>query len=188
MSWQAIRWRKHDDEQCRRNRVARMIYPGRNKAAIDGEFIVFLIGAEIHKPWNVKQWWPVARSMQVMQKEIGKNPEIGCLHIDNYGMLKPISVQYWRSFEHLEQFARSNTWSHLGAWRMFYQAFRDAEDVGIWHETYRVGPGQFEAIYGNTTRFGLAAAGDLVPLHDDSTSAGRMTGNQADAVPSPLDS
>lgn len=163
-----------------------MIYPGRNKADIDGEFIVFLIGAQMHKLWNVKDWWPVARAMQAMQKEIAQNPEIGCLHIDNYGVVKPISVQYWRSFEHLERFARSKDHTHLPAWRLFYRAFQDAQ-VGIWHETYRVGPGQFEAIYGNTTRFGLAAAGDLVPLKDHSTSAGRMTGNQDDAAPAPVE-
>jgi hypothetical protein len=30
--------------------------------------------------------------------------------------------------------------------------------VGIWHETYTVSPDQFESVYGNMPKFGLAAA------------------------------
>lgn len=30
--------------------------------------------------------------------------------------------------------------------------------VGIWHETYMVTPGQYECIYANMPRFGLARA------------------------------
>ena len=33
-------------------------------------------------------------------------------------------------------------------------------DIGIWHETFRVRAGEYEAIYGNMPRFGLAAAGE----------------------------
>jgi hypothetical protein len=34
--------------------------------------------------------------------------------------------------------------------------------VGIWHETYTVNPDQFESVYSNMPRFGLAAAMDHV--------------------------
>ena len=30
--------------------------------------------------------------------------------------------------------------------------------MGIWHETYTVNPDQFESVYGNMPKFGLAAA------------------------------
>lgn len=30
--------------------------------------------------------------------------------------------------------------------------------MGIWHKTYTVNPDQFESVYGNMPRFGLAAA------------------------------
>ena len=52
-----------------------------------------------------------------MQREIAGHPEIGCLHIENFGAIRNISVQYWKSFDHLERFARSGEWSHLEAWR-----------------------------------------------------------------------
>ena len=35
-------------------------------------------------------------------------------------------------------------------------------DVGIWHETYVIGPGQYENIYNNMPPFGLGAVGTIV--------------------------
>jgi hypothetical protein len=36
-------------------------------------------------------------------------------------------------------------------------------DVGIWHETYRILPGQYETVYSGMPPFGLGTAGRLVP-------------------------
>jgi len=44
-------------------------------------------------------------------------------------------VQYWRSFEQLEQFARSPAATHLEAWKRFNRAVGADGSVGIWHET-----------------------------------------------------
>jgi hypothetical protein len=60
-------------------------------------------------------------------------------------------------------------------------------DVGIWHETYLVRAGAYEAIYGNLPRIGLAAAGDHVPIARRGQSAARRVGASAAdevAVPS----
>ena len=35
--------------------------------------------------------------------------------------------------------------------------------VGIWHETYCIGPGQYETTYGSMPPFGLGKVGRLVP-------------------------
>jgi hypothetical protein len=35
--------------------------------------------------------------------------------------------------------------------------------VGIWHETYRIAPGQYEAIYSGMPAHGLGKVGSLVP-------------------------
>jgi hypothetical protein len=35
-------------------------------------------------------------------------------------------------------------------------------EVGIWHETYRVRPGDYEGVYVNMTPFGLGRVGELV--------------------------
>ncbi len=53
-------------------------------------------------------------------------------------------------------------------------------DVGIWHETYRVRPGDFECVYNNMPPFGLAAATRQVPAtgHRES-AAGRMAAGRS---------
>lgn len=162
-----------------------MIERGRRTAQIEGDFVVFLIGARLHKPWNVRQWLPVSRAMFAMQAEIREHPEIGCLHIENFGAFNGVSVQYWRSFEHLEGFARSDRWSHLEAWRRFNKLIRDSGDLGIWHETYRVRAGEYEAMYGNMPRIGLASAGVGAPVAASSTAARRVGLRADDEAPVP---
>lgn len=160
-----------------------MIHQGRWTAEYDGDLVVFLIGARIQQPWKVREWVPVAKAMTTMQRDIAEHPEIGCVHVENYGMLRPVSVQYWRSFEHLERFARSKDWSHLEAWRALNQLMRRSTSVGFWHETYRVRAGQFEAVYGNLPRMGLAAAGRHVPVDRASTAARRIGARKDDEAP-----
>jgi len=162
-----------------------MINTGRHSASFDGDFVVFLIGARVHKLWKVRQWLPVAKAMTGMQREIAAHPEIGCLHIQNFGAVNGVSVQYWRSFQHLEEFARSNKWSHLPAWREFNRLIRDSGDLGIWHETYMVPAGGFEAMYGNMPVIGLAAAGSMVPIGAGSTAAQRAGLDRDDVAPVP---
>lgn len=160
-----------------------MIHKGRFTADYDGDVVVFLIGAQIHKPFRLRQWLPVARAMTAMQREIASHPDIGCLHIENFGGRRNISVQYWKSFEYLERFARSDEWSHLKAWREFNRLIRDSGDLGIWHETYLVRAGEFETMYGNMPRFGLAAAARHIPLGSDSTAARRVGRSTDDIAP-----
>lgn len=162
-----------------------MIHNGRFTAGLDGDFVVFLIGSRVHKALRFRQWLPVARAMATMQREIREHPEIGCLHIENFGAARNISVQYWRSFHHLERFARSGEWSHLEAWRQFNKVIRDSGDLGIWHETYVVRAGEYEAMYGNMPVFGLAAAGRHVEIGADSTAARRSGVRPDDTAPVP---
>lgn len=44
----------------------------------------------------------------------------------------------------------------------------------VWHETYKVAAGQFEAIYANMPAMSLAAAGEYVPLSKKSRDNDRM--------------
>ena len=117
--------------------------------------------------------------MGAMQGVLAGRREPGCLHGANWNGRTTISVQYWRSFEHLEQFARSPDLPHLEPWREFNRLVRDNGAIGIWHETYLVPAGRFEAIYGNMPRMGLAAAGrhQRAGLH---STAARRTGRSAD--------
>jgi hypothetical protein len=145
------------------------IIPQRMSAELDGDFVVFLIGMRINKPWKVRQWWPVFRAMRPMIREVLSNPESGCLGV-TFGW--PVIVQYWRSFEHLEAYARSQDNKHWPAWVAFNKRMRASRgDVGIWHETYRVAAGQYETIYSGMPRFGLGQFGHLVPATGSRDSA-----------------
>ena len=80
------------------------VVPKRVTAEIEGDFVVFLIGLRINKPWKVHKWLPVFRAMPRMISELEKRPESGFLgHIMSFGVI----VQYWRSFDQLEAYARN---------------------------------------------------------------------------------
>ncbi len=86
-------------------------------------------------------------------------------------------IQYWRSFEDLERFARSREEPHLKAWQRFNRVVGGDGSVGIWHETYLINPGNYEAIYGNMPIFGLAAATKHVPVTGRKENASQRVGN-----------
>ena len=147
-------------------------------AEIEGDFVVFLIGMRINKPWKVWQWAPVAQAMPRMLIELAKQPELGLLHArSHFGFPNTLVVQYWRSFEALEAYAKSRDAAHLPAWQAFNKAVGSNGDVGIWHETYLVRNGCYENVYNNMPPFGLGAVGRLVPATGRRERAsGRMSG------------
>src|SRR5690242_10068087 len=126
---------------------------GRHTATIDGDFVVFLIGMRINQPRRVRLWLPVLKAMPAMLAELDRHREAGLLGYERALMFGgPAVVQYWRSFEHLERYARDADAEHLPAWKRFNQAARDSGAVGIWHETYKVRAGEYETIYGSMPR------------------------------------
>lgn len=140
------------------------VIPERVCAEIEGEFVVFLIGMRVNKPWKVWKWLPVALAMPRMLTELETKPGLGLLHARTFFTWpNAMVVQYWRSFEALEAYARSPDSVHLPAWQAFNRAIGSNGDVGIWHETYLVKPGSYEAFYNNMPPFGLGAAGEIVP-------------------------
>jgi hypothetical protein len=151
-------------------------FPGRYTADIEGDFVVFLIGMRVNKPWKVREWWPVFVAMPKMLRELEEHPEVGMLGYRQLfaSPISPVLVQYWRSFEHLERFARDPSFAHLPAWKAFRALTGDDGDVGIWHETYLVRAGEYEAIYGNMPRVGLAAAAGHSPIGSSSRAGERI--------------
>src|SRR5437773_8637554 len=138
-------------------------------ARIEGDFVVFIIGARINKPWKLHKWLPVALAMPRMLKELSGKPDSGLLGVQSMGMTL---VQYWRSFEALEAYARSTDGAHWPAWVAFNKRMgRSRGDVGIWHETYRVRAGEYEAIYSGMPPHGLGKVGTLIPARDRYESA-----------------
>ena len=143
----------------RRESVSMEVRPGRYTADIEGDFVVFLIGMRFNHPLRVRKWLPVATAMPKMLKVLSRHPELGCLGFQQWFGRTTVLVQYWRDFDSLDRFARDKDLPHLEPWRQFNRAVRDSGEVGIWHETFRVRAGEYEAVYGNMPVFGLAAAG-----------------------------
>lgn len=140
------------------------IRQGRWTAEIEGDFVVFIIGARVNSKWHVLRSLTDLggrRGMNHMLKYLVQHPEKGLLGYQTLGFA---NVQYWRSFEHLEAFAKDKDDPHLDAWRKFWKRVRTSGRSGIWHETFLVRDGEYEAIYGNMPPRGLGKAGRLVPV------------------------
>jgi hypothetical protein len=121
-------------------------------AEIEGDFVVFLIGARFSKSHPLRSF-----------ADLGGLPTI---------------VQYWRSFDHLEAFARDADDPHLAVWRRYWRRVGRSDRTGIWHETYLVRAGEYEAVYGNMPPFGLGKAGRLVPASESSSARDRLKVSQ----------
>jgi hypothetical protein len=139
-----------------------MIVKKKMAAQMEGEFVVFLIGMRVNRWWRLLRWLRVALAMPRMLKELGQHPELGFLGGEQWFGRTTIMVSYWRSLEQLMDYARNPTAQHLPAWRDFYKMVGTGGDVGIWHETYKVHPGDYEAAYVNMMPFGLGKAGSLI--------------------------
>lgn len=141
------------------------VIPGRFTAQTDEPFVVFLIGMRINRFLAFTKWIPVAMAMGPMLSTLYRNPDKGFLGARTLLSLRgPTVIQYWRSFDDLERFARDANDPHWKSWRRFNKAigYKDGA-VGIWHESYLVEPGHYEALYGNMPVFGLAAATSHIP-------------------------
>lgn len=156
------------------------IVRGRHMAEIDGDFVVFLIGARFSLRHPIRTFRDLGGrrgGMKAMLDYLVAHPEKGLL---GYTMGLPVIVQYWRSFEHLENFARDASDPHAKTWREYYR--RQAAHgggAGIWHETFLVRAGEYEAIYNNMPPLGLGKAGRLVPLAESSTARLRIRARDA---------
>ena len=112
---------------------------GRLAAHIEGPFVVFIIGMRVNRLWQFWKWIPVARAMPRMMKQLLSHPDKGLLGVETFFSGRTtLSVQYWRSFKHLEGFARNPDDPHLSNWREFNRRVGNNGSVGIYHETYIV--------------------------------------------------
>ena len=139
------------------------IHNGRFAAKIEGDFVVFLIGMRINRLLQVNKWFPVTQAMPRMIAELMRHPEMGLLHASTSISGRTVTmVQYWRSFEQLHAYAHDRTLAHLPAWAEFNRRVGGNGSVGIFHETYLVRAGEYECVYANMPRMGLAKAGEMV--------------------------
>jgi hypothetical protein len=147
---------------------------GRRGAGIEGDFVVFLIGARLDRLHPIRSLRDLGgmRGMPHMLKYLSERPEKGLLGFETYGLT--MNVQYWRSFEDLERFANDASDPHLAAWRGYWRRVGKDPRSGIWHETFLVRAGEYEAVYGNMPAHGLAKASTVVSIGAESSARGRL--------------
>ena len=142
--------------------MSKSICAGRMTAQMDQNFVVFLIGMRVNRVSAIGQWWPVTMAMPRMLRELYAQKELGFLGGEMWFGRTTIALQYWRSYGQLEAYARMKDREHLPAWAEFNRRVAKTGAVGVWHETYLSGPGQYENVYSNMPAFGLGGVGTLV--------------------------
>jgi hypothetical protein len=151
---------------------------GRYTANYPADFIVVFIGFRINRLWRINEWLPVMRAAKAMTRKALKLP--GRPLLNSYRVWSAddprtiFMIQHWRSFEALLEWANAKDLDHRPAQKDFFKRTGYNGHVGIWHEVYKVQPGQFEAIYGNMPRMSLAAAGEYRTLREASRADDRM--------------
>ena len=148
---------------------------GRVTASVETEFVVLLIGMRVNRLRNIRRTWRLFGAMSRMIRELTRDPAAGYLGGESWFGNPTIMVQYWQSFELLERFARDQDREHRPAWAAYNRVLRSGAEVGVWHEAYRVRPGDFETVYNNMPPFGLArATASVGATGKRETAAGRL--------------
>ena len=105
------------------------------------DLVVIYLGLRVNAWRGLKTLMGIGPQIAQSVKD---KPEGLLLHEDLLFSLIPVHVgmrQYWRDFESLERWARSDP--HRQWWRDF---MRDSGGTGFWHETYAM-RGGIEAVY-----------------------------------------
>lgn len=147
----------------------------RMTAKIDGDFVVFLIGARVNRWWNLRGLHLMVTSMPAMVAELSANPASGFLGAESWFGRTTIMVQYWRSMDQLMAYAHDKNHVHYPAWLKYNKELAKSGAFGIWHETYLIKAGNYECIYNHMPLFGLAkATAALEATGDLQTAKGRL--------------
>jgi hypothetical protein len=139
-----------------------VVYLGMRVRKLRGLLTVFGLGPKIRKSWQ-------------------QEPDGLLLHEDLLWSLIPLHVgmrQYWRDFNSLEAWTRSEP--HQKWWRDF---MRDTGGTGFWHEAYFM-RGGMDALYDDITPpTGLARVAPPVPARGAMFSSRRRSGDDHQSPP-----
>ena len=136
---------------------------------------LFIVGMHIHDWGKPFDWLPAFLAMPRMIRELEANRALGMVsaRFCFWGGRTIAVVQYWKSFELLTAYARSDDYEHRPAWLEFYRsASKSRSTVGLFHETYVVSAGSTESLYFQMPNgFGLTAVTGAVPVTARSATA-----------------
>ena len=116
---------------------------------IDGDFVVFLIGARVNSKLQALRGFKDlggSKGMRAMLAYLTEHPEKGLLgyqtcRVHHHPVLAIVRAS--------RSVAKDKDDPHLEAWRNYWQRVGKTGRTGIWHETFLVHAGEYEAVYGN---------------------------------------
>lgn len=158
---------------------------GRMMADLEDEFLFFIIELQVHKLWRFRKWYPAVQGMNRMLAELIAEKEYGLLSFEYYfAFRRQLFIMYWRSYEHMHNWALNKDATHIAGWRMLNKLMKDYPDIiGFWHESYVVQPYQYESFYRNVPTVGLGRAGELLPVKGGmKTAAARLRESRAEVA------
>lgn len=155
---------------------------------LDEPVVLFIVSGQVNNWLKIYRWFYIPINFLRMVYWLHRHPESGCLNGHVYLRIFPFGMlllSYWRSWDDLEAFARGKDGTHLASWQRY---FRDADDsMAIWHETYLVEPGKFEAVYGNIGPYALGKVGRIeTPKGRKHNGRGRLNPEDASVSDEPL--
>ena len=151
------------------------IFPGRWSADIEGDFVVFLIGMRVNRPWKLRKVAFMLGTMPKLLKELDADPvarlpgELAGAALADRADGDPV-LALVRGARGLRR--RADATRTCGS--ASSSSCRLDGDIGIWHETFKVRAGEYESVYGGMPRFGLAAAAGHRPLGSASRARERI--------------
>lgn len=162
------------------------ILPGRITAQmsmqIEEPFIMLILGIRVNDFRLFWKWIPTALYSLPMLYTLIRHRAAGFLGGQATYFWPGIGlIQYWRTFEDLERFARSKEHPHFGAWRWYNKAIGTKGSVGLWHEVFLVKPLCHETVYENMPLFGMAAATKPIPVTEQHKTISRLRLGEKDA-------
>ena len=150
-------------------RKAHPVIHGRYTGEIEGDFCVFHIGLILNGNVPSKEMKEIGDGFNSMIKELEADPKkYGFLGATSYVSANTrvdtvMAIQYWRSQEHLNAYARDGMLKHLPVMVWASGMSKTSAHVGFWHESFTVRAGDYQSIYVNCPQILLGKAGRLVP-------------------------
>lgn len=134
-------------------------------ADIEGDIVVYINGMRLNKLRAIPQWIMAGRKLAKMFDRLEADPDSGFLGYQPafMGFRTGAAIQYWRSLEDLERFARDRDDLHVPAWKWYNERVDAGGGVGFWAELYIVENGNYETFYRNIRPMGLGGVSGLRP-------------------------
>ncbi len=142
-----------------RNKILHGRMTAQISTQIQEPFIVLILGIRVNRFLLFWKWIPTVIASIPMLFTLVSHKAGGFLGGQATYFWPGIGlIQYWRSFDDLERFARHKDYPHLPAWKRYNKVIGANGSVGLWHEVFLVKPGCHEVMYQNMPSFGLVAA------------------------------